>query len=83
MIAFEVESVMVTVCAEEKVPPAGEMTGVAAVGVAMLTVKAADATTLLLSPVATPIALIVSDEATEMAEVYFGDTDEGVVPSVV
>ena len=41
-----VTSVIVTVCALEKEPPLGEMTGVAAVGMGMFSVKVAVATAL-------------------------------------
>jgi hypothetical protein len=72
---------MVTVCAAVNEPPAGEMAGVATIGV--VNVKLADASALLLSPLAAAIALIVSVEDTEIAAEYLVEDVVGVLPSVV
>jgi hypothetical protein len=83
MVAPGVESVIVTDWAAVNVPPAGEITGVAAVSVVVLIVKLSEAVELVLYPLATAIALMVSDVVTDMAAVYFVDELVGVVPSVV
>ena len=81
MVAPEVASVMVTVCAEVKVPPLGVITGVAAMG--SLMVYAAVATALGLSPGERAIALMVSDLETVMGAVHCGEDIVATLPSVV
>jgi hypothetical protein len=56
----------VTDCFEEYVPAGGENTGVATTASGTM-LKAANATELVLSPIATPIAFSVSVELTVMA----------------
>jgi hypothetical protein len=51
--------------------------------VAVLIVKLSEAVELVLYPLATAIASMVSDVATDMAPVYCVDEVVGVVPSVV
>ena len=80
MIAPGVASAILIVCAEAYVPATGEKTGVAT-GVSMTYL--AEATVLLVYPVATAIASMVSVAATEMAAVYLVDAVVGVAPLVV
>ena len=81
MVAPVVESEIVTVCAEVKVPAAGETVGVAAAGA--LIVYVAVATALFVYPLAAAMALMVSVEDTVIAAVYIVELVVGVVPSVV
>jgi hypothetical protein len=67
MVAPEVASLMVTVCALVKLPAAGENVGVAAVAPELLMVYVALATALLVSPEATAMASMVSVEETVIA----------------
>jgi hypothetical protein len=68
MVAPDVASVMVTVCAVAYVPPAGEITGVAAGGRLMVSTEVAVA--LLAYPLATAMALTVVVELIGIAAVY-------------
>ena len=71
---------MVTDCAEVYVPPTGLNVGVAAGGAI---VYAPVATALLVKPLSTAMALIVSELETEIAVVYWVEDVVGVELSVV
>jgi hypothetical protein len=81
MVAPLVDSLTVTVWTETKVPPPGEMTGVA-IGLRLM-VNAALATVLSLNPGATAMALRVSDFATVIGSAHTGEEVVGVLPSSV
>ncbi len=78
MTALAVASVMVTFWATVYVPAAGVKTGNAAVMAYLAT-----AVGLVVKPVATAIASIVSEADTVIGPVYFVEAVVGVVPLVV
>jgi hypothetical protein len=80
MVADGVVVWMLTVCAEEYVPPAGLKVG-AAVGRVM--VYAAEFTGLAESPAAMAMAAIVSVAETVIGPEYTGEPVVGVAPLVV
>jgi hypothetical protein len=81
MAAPLVESLSVTVWTETKVPPPGEITGVA-IGFRLI-VNDAFAGALAPKPGATAMALRVSDFATVIGSLQIGDEVVGVLPSSV
>jgi hypothetical protein len=78
MVADGVVVLMLTVCAEEYVPPAGLKVGVAAGRI-----YAAEFTVLVEAPVATAMAITVSLVAMVIGPVYRGEPVVGVAPLVV